>query len=187
TAVRDATGKDLGTPANRTPFADPCCVLLFDKTGAADHLQVFAPFETDGQLHTRLLDLNLNPTGSWTGLANPQSISGWPYAIGIVQTQHRLFAASGQSAMLQLAARPETGFVTEVDSSRMLFLGPQVPLVNPSGKPRSARIPSTPASAPPEPLVEPFDGPSLARFVGSTPRSRRALLTSSLSFWRPSR
>src|SRR5262249_53106410 len=97
------------------------------------------------------------------------SISGRPYAIGIFQTQYRLFAASGQSAMLQLAARPETGFVTEVDSSRMLFLGPQVPLVNPSGKPRSARIPSTPASGPPEPLVEPFDGPSLARFVSVHP------------------
>src|SRR5205823_9457897 len=114
-------------------------------------------------------NLNPTPTADWTGLSNPQAVSGRPYAIRIFSAQYRRFAAGGQGSMMQLTARTEPGIVTEVDSSRMLFLSQSVPLVNPSGFPRFARIPSTPASAPPERLIEPFDGRSLARFQNIRP------------------
>jgi hypothetical protein len=169
TAVRGAAGQELGAPGNQQASADPCCVLLFDKTGTPDHFQVFAAFGDERQLHARPLDLTLAPTDAWTRLPNPQAVSGRPYAFGTFQTQYHLFAAGGQGSMMQLTARTETGIVTEVDSSRMLFLSQSVPLVNPSGFPRFARIPSTPASAPPERLIEPFDGPSLARFQNIRP------------------
>jgi uncharacterized phage protein gp47/JayE len=166
TGVRSDTEKLVFTNQGATPpaTADPSCILQHDGSGNPDHLELLAPFGGNGHLFSASARLDLGTASIWKPLANPQPLAGRPYSVAVFETQYRLFAATGQGSMLQLAKRTEFGNVVEADAKKLLLLNQDVPTTH-SNPPRFARLNPSSVAEQPRELEEPFDGPAVARFV----------------------